>query len=83
MKKARFVLNALRELESKAKEMKAAGETNGNRINKVVNDMVRKSYESGFFATGEVSSQTKCKDGSPYKIQNSPNWRQIFINYMK
>lgn len=83
MKKARFIRDALKKLEKKAKEMKAEGKINGNALNKVIKDMEAESYESGFFDTGEISKHTKCKDGSPYKIQNSPNWREIFINYTK
>lgn len=83
MKKARFIRNALKELEMKAKEMKAKGKINGNALNKVIKDIEAKSYESGFFDTGEISKHTKCKDGSSYKIQNSPNWREIFTNYIK
>lgn len=83
MKKARFIRNSLKELEMKAKEMKSNGMVNGNALNKVVKDMECKSYESGLFDTGEIVENAMWKDGSPLKKQNSPNWREIFINYTK
>lgn len=83
MKKARFIRNSLKELEMKAREMKANNTVNGNALNKIVKDMERKSYESGLFDTGEVVHDAMWKDGSPLKKQNSPNWREIFINYIK
>lgn len=82
MTKARFIRDMLKHLQKTAHEMKSSGNTHGNKVNKVIKDAEKKSYESGFFHTGEVSKNTVNPDGTPYIIQDSMNWRQIFMNYL-
>lgn len=85
MIKPEFVMTILKHLRETATQLKTEfGENvNGNRINAVIRKVEKEAYDSGFFATGEVSKDMLDHHMKPYKLQDSPNWREIFINYLK
>lgn len=85
MNKVKFIRTALKNLEVTAKQLNAEsnGNPNGNRINAVIRKAEKAAYDSGFFATGEVSTMNYDHHGKPYQLQNGPDWSGIFRDFVK
>jgi NADPH-dependent curcumin reductase CurA len=85
MKKAKFMMNALKHLENEATRLVDVygSNVNGNAFNKVWRDMDKKARENGSWATAEISKNYNNKDGSPTYVQKDmPNWQNILKNYI-
>lgn len=85
MTKAKFIMTNLKHLKATAKQFRAefGDKVNGNRINAVVRKVEKEAYDSGLFATGEVSKHTLDHHGKPYQLQKGLDWRNVFTEYLK